>query len=149
MTKLVESGVRFVIVGSTATRFYLPWREAQDLDLLIDPVEENAKAVIKAINDGSNFQYSLLPSVLAKPKIQMAVKNYYYVDILTPAGTSEFDAIWNSSVEARIAEQHLLLHVRVVSRTMLISMLSSSDQAKHLLDVKGLTELGDANKQNG
>lgn len=149
LTRLVARNVRFVIVGSTATRFYLPEREVDDLDLLIDPVEENAELFIDALKDGNNFQYNILPSALAKPKQHMPVKDYLYVDILTPASASEFDAIWSSSVEARIADEMPAVRVRVAALATLITMLSSSDQAKHLSDVKALIERGDANKQKG
>jgi len=52
LSKLLECGVRFLVVGGLAVRFYIPDREVDDLDLLIEQSGENADRFFNALAFG-------------------------------------------------------------------------------------------------
>lgn len=147
LAKLVERHARFVIVGGFAVQFYLPERQPDDLDLLIDPVVTNTNLVVDAVNSGALQNYSFEPAALAKRNIQWPVKNYYYVDILTPDEATEFECVWATSVETEVAYQPSPIRVRVAGISTLIAMLSSSEDEKHKRDIELLGKLDDVHKQ--
>jgi len=147
LSRLVEKHARFVIVGGTAVRFFLPERQVDDLDLLIDPTPVNAELVIDAVNTGGSHRYPIDPCMLVKPNVQWPVKNYCYVDILTPKESIDFEEVWANSIEAKIANQPSSIHVRIAGISTLLTMLNSSDKPKHKEDIKLLSKLGDVPKR--
>jgi hypothetical protein len=138
LANLTANGGRFVIVGGVAVRYYIPSREADDLDVLIDPTEQNAVAVINALNSCGNPRWDCPPSRLTRPHLHFRVKKYYYLDILTPDADTNFDAVWSEGTEARVAHTPHSIAVRVASIPRLIEMIASSNKPKHLDDIRML-----------
>lgn len=147
LANLVVRNARFVIVGGTAVKFYLPEREVDDLDVLIDPVLANAELVIEAINAGGVLNYQFEPSALTKPKVQWPIKNYYYLDVLTPDAATDFECVWQLSSLAEVAHQPTPIRARIAGVASLIEMLGSSKEEKHRQDIESLSKLGDVSKQ--
>lgn len=142
LAKLVARNARFVIVGSTAVRFYLPDREVDDLDLLIEPTLMNAEIIVGTINE-FGFPCACEPSALTKPKAQLSHKNYLYLDILTPDAETNFQHVLATSADAEVECQsaHIQLHIAGIST--LLMMLRSSHEDKHRRDIEMLGRLGD------
>jgi hypothetical protein len=134
-------GARFVIVGGTAVRFYFSQREADDLDILIEPTERNAQLVINAVNQGGLQWFDTAASELAKPKMHWSVKRDYYTDIITPDGSMDFETIWSTASEAQVAAKSQLVAVRVASITTLIALIEKREVQKHPNDLVMLRNL--------
>jgi hypothetical protein len=133
--------VRFVIVGSTAVRFHLPEREVDDLDVLIDPTVHNAQRAIEAANMGGLCQHRFDASQLAKPNVQWQLKKDYYLDILTPDTSINFEDVWITAIRADVAHSPGCIPVRIAGISTLIAMLVSSENPKHQKDVELLSKL--------
>jgi hypothetical protein len=138
---LVTRGGRFVIVGGVAVRYYIPDREADDLDVLIEPSEQTAQAVIDALNSCGGLLWPVLPAELMKPKLHWPVKEYYYLDLLTPDAATKFETVWSKATEARVFHRPLPVPVRIASIETLLDMMSKSEKTKHANDAKRLREV--------
>lgn len=147
LAKLIARNARVITVGSTATKFHLPHRQADDLDLLIDLTPANAAAVIDAVIDAWNASGFQSPQIdaalLTKPNAQWPIKGYYYADIITPKNSVEFEDAWANAIECRVAHSLSLLTVRIAGRSTLIAMLQKSQELKHQEDVKLLAAASD------
>ena len=141
LASLAASDVRFVIVGGVAVQYHVPNRDADDLDLLIDPTERNAQLVIDAVNSGGIRWYSAAALELAKRNVQWPIKCDYYVDILTPNEHTDFDMVWQTAVDAEVAHQPLPVKVRVAGVPALIAMKAASQDPKHVRDVELLRKV--------
>lgn len=127
---LVRADARFLIVGGLAVKFYVPEREVDDLDLLIDPCESNASKVLAALSNPI-LRHSITIEQLTQPKkIQVPVKIHYYMDILTPGPDLDFTEAWNAACEARLGNTL----VRVASIATLLQLLAASQEPKHVED---------------
>jgi hypothetical protein len=130
--------VRFLVVGGLAVHLYVPDREPDDLDLLIDPVPDNADCIFRAF-----AELHLVPRFsseeLTKPKKHMNLKSYmsYYADVVTPEPGIDFHAEWENSRTATV-NGHL---VRMASPDLLIRMKSGTGRPKDLADIELLSRL--------
>jgi len=143
LAKLTARQARFIIVGGEAVRFYVPERQADDLDLLVEPCLRNASLVIDAINEGASQIYRFDAIGLAQRNIQWPVKEYYYVDILTPKAGIDFDDVWNDAVLAEVDCGDSIVSVRIAAKATLIEMLRSSQEDKHKRDIEALMRVDD------
>jgi hypothetical protein len=133
------AGARFLIAGGLAIQRYCPERLADDADLLIEPVLQNAEAVAAIV---SQFDpYDISPALLVRPKVQIPSKaRTLYIDLLTPAKHESFDDLWSASEPAQIRGTEL----RVASVGHLIKMKTEAahsdeaEAAKHRHDLQSL-----------
>lgn len=133
---LATRGGRFVIVGGVAVRYYIPDREADDLDVLIEPTEQTAQAVIDALNSCGGLSWPVSPAELMKPNLHFPVRTYYYLDILTPDTATDFEVLWSEATEATVFHRPLPVPVRIASIEALLNMVVSSEKPKHVNDAK-------------
>jgi hypothetical protein len=128
---------RFVIVGGVAVKYYIPNRESEtnDLDLLIDPTEENALSVLGALNSGGMLGWDVTASDLAKPNNHVHVGcRAYLLDLLTPKSSTHFSQVWSEAADAKVFYTPALVPVRVAPVPTLIEMIALSEQPKHVRD---------------
>lgn len=147
LASLTARGGRFVIVGGSAVRYYVPDRTADDLDILIEPTEQTALAVIQALNSCGGLMWPVTPAQLMKPNLHFPVKQYYYLDILTPKPDLDFELAWSQATLAQVFHQPLSIAVRVASVPTLLAMMASSKQPKHANDIELLARMA-ANEPN-
>ena len=89
-------GVEFILIGGLAVSWYCTSRQADDMDLLVNPTKENSEKVKNALgNLGLN---GFASDAFAKPGVQAPIKKVYYADIITPArGGLSFEELMNGS----------------------------------------------------
>lgn len=125
--------VEFVVIGGVAVHFHDPTRDYDDLDILINPTEENAQRTIDALKSlGNDVKFGA--GHLAGPKKQIQVKHTYYADIVTPDAAFKFGRAIAAAHNATVNG----VPVRVASRSDLIE-LKSTNRPKDQDDVRRLT----------
>lgn len=76
-------GVDFLVVGGLAIAWYCPSRQADDMDLLVNPTPDNSVKVSIAL--GSLGLSGFGPESFSRPGVQAQLKPRHYADIITPA----------------------------------------------------------------
>jgi len=117
VSALSSKGVRVIVVGGLAVKHYCPQREADDLDLLVEPTAIAGAAIAEVLfrfNDAAAFQ----PADFAKPRLHYPQKRALYLDLLTPHEEDDFEAIWGRSEDANLNGDS----VRVAAASDLLAM---------------------------
>lgn len=93
------AGVRYLIVGGYAVMIYTEPRYTKDLDLWIDPVEENAGRAIQALNDFGAPTADIRATDFTEPEVffQIGVEPVR-VDIMTSVTGLDFEGAWERRV---------------------------------------------------
>lgn len=139
---LVNFEVNFIIVGGLAVHYHVSTRNVGDFDILIERTKENAEKIISAITScpliTANFSAEQL---LSENKTQIPVKIYFNADILTPGNEIDF--------YHHLEKSHSFLFdgikINIASVESLISLLSFSNEKKHINDI-ALLRQNNANK---
>jgi hypothetical protein len=137
LAALLAEGARFMLVGAHALAVHGIPRMTADLDVWIEPSEDNAERVWRALVrfgapvDAMNLTATDLtqPDVIAQIGLPPA-----RVDVLTGIDGVEFAGAWSRRSEA----QFLGLTVSVLSRTDLIANKSATGRERDRLDVAAL-----------
>jgi hypothetical protein len=120
LEKFNAEGVRFLVVGGVAVRFYAPKRQIDDLDILLDKRRDNVARLIDALRPlyGNNIP----PEHLTRSaKAQMPLKHFHYADVVTADDTFAFDAEWSAGIDGLVNGQP----VRFASRGLLVRQAAS------------------------
>jgi hypothetical protein len=117
---LNKAAARFVVCGGWAVYFYGAREQdnVADLDLLIEPTEENGRKIIPILNS-IGCTVNDPASKFETPNLQIQLKNKLYmyeIDILTPPISLEFGKLWENSIPWRINQ----FPVRILSKEDLI-----------------------------
>ena len=131
--------VEFVVIGGLAMAWYCSDRKADDMDLLVNPSNENSARISRAL-DGLRLQgYS--ENSFTKPGLQVLLKQGYYAELLTPKKDGPtYSDVARDAVEAKL----FYIPVRVASTAALIRLkeqaVSSAEaqRDKHLKDIERL-----------
>ena len=139
-----SGGVEFVVVGGLAVSWYCHDRQADDMDLLVNPTPDNSARITQAL--------CILPSMpmncytsdsFAKPGLQVPLKKFYYAELLTPRKEDPtFSDVTKDAVDARLFG----IRVRLASITRLIRMkeqtvaAAEAQREKHLADIDRLSK---------
>lgn len=84
--------VEFLVVGGLAVAWYCPSREADDMDLLVNPTAANALKVYRALTSIGLSGFT--PDSFARRGVQAQLKQAHYADVITPAqGSLSFDEL--------------------------------------------------------
>jgi len=118
-------GGRFIVVGGLAIQHYCPDREANDLDLLLEPLPSTAAAAHAALARAGETPH-FEPEELTRPGKQVCAKHLLDVDLLTPHEGENFGAYWSRSVAACLGG----VTVRVASRDDLVRMKRNALEAR-------------------
>lgn len=134
-----SEGVEFVVVGGLAVAWYCPDRQADDMDLLINPAPDNSARISRALAvlhmQGFNDRSFIMPG------LQVPLEHVHYAELLTPRkdGASYSEAA-NEAVDAKLFQRS----VRLASPRSLIRMKGQAvasaekDRTKHLSDIERL-----------
>ncbi len=134
---LSDHGVRFLIVGAHAVAANGRPRATQDLDVWVQPTEDNARRLCAALVDfgfpalGSataEFEAPERMATLGKPPLQ--------IDIMTSIDGVQFDEAWTGRLTAQLGTHT----VGFLGRAELIKNKRASGRPKDLLDIELLTE---------
>ncbi len=137
---LLEAQARFLVVGAHALAVHGVPRGTQDLDILIDPVPENADRVWQAllIFGAPVASLGISKADLVEPGlvIQFGLPPNR-IDFLTSiSGIPEFDAAWRGRVNFELRGQV----VPFIGRADLIANKRAAGRRKDLADIEALGE---------
>lgn len=93
--------VEFMVLGGLAVSWHCSSRAADDMDLIVNPTNENSNKVFRAL---TSLDISCIThDSFAKPGIQVSLKRQHYADILTPAHNGlTFADIANGSIAGNL-----------------------------------------------
>lgn len=134
-----SGGVEFIVVGGLAVAWYCADRQADDMDLLVNPTSENSVKVAGAL-DGLQLR-GFSATSFTKPALQVPLKQHLYAELLTPrADGPSYTEVAETAVDAKLFN----IPVRVASPASLIRMKeqavasAEAQRDKHLKDIERL-----------
>jgi hypothetical protein len=138
LSVLNEHRVKYLVVGAYAVSIYAQPRATKDLDILVKPDADNARAVFSAlIKFGAPLQ-GLAEADFAEPGPFFRMgREPVGVDILTEIPGIDFDAAWNRRAEA-VIDPATGLKASFISRDDLITAKLASARPQDLADVDAI-----------
>ncbi len=137
LKQLNAHGISYLLVGGLAVSLYCPSRQAQDMDLLIDPNPVNAEKLEKILSQWGTFS-----SRMDGPHRQLVLKSVHDADLLTPpAEWPKYEEISMGAGTCRVAGEVVpVVSIRNLIRLKEIACISQPDNSeKHMSDIKTLT----------
>ncbi|MDD5410488.1 MAG: hypothetical protein PHF31_03600 [Methylobacter sp.] len=133
------NSVEFIIIGGLAVAWYCDDRQADDMDLLVNPTTENSARISRAL-DGLHMN-SYTSDSFTKPGLQVPLKRLYYAELLTPQkdGPTYFE-VAKDAVDAKLFN----IPVRLASVASLIRLKelavasAETQKDKHIRDIERL-----------
>jgi hypothetical protein len=134
---LNEHGVRYCIIGSFALALHARPRYTKDMDILIRPTRDNAKAALKALQDFGFESPELTEEDFLDPEkvIQIGYEPVR-IDLLTSIPGCTFDDAW----EGRVAARYGSIDAFFIGRQALIESKRASGRKQDLADLELLEE---------
>lgn len=134
-----ECSVEFVVIGGLAVAWYCSQRQADDMDLLVNPTPENSERISQAL--GRLRLSGFTSQSFSKPGLQVPLKQLHYAELLTPRKNGpSFSAVAEGAVKGKLFG----IPVLIASAAALIELKElavSSEKAamqKHLNDIECL-----------
>src|SRR5258707_2176478 len=132
--------VKYLIVGGYAVSFHAQPRATKDIDLLIKPDPENARAVYDALGKfGAPLDGLTAEDFIAPDKFFRMGRAPVVVDILPEIKGIDFDHAWQNRVQAMIDPQSGLTAC-FISRTDLIAAKLAAGRPQDIADAVALRE---------
>ena len=103
-----KHNVRYCIVGSYALAFHAQPRYTKDLDILIDPINENARRILNALNEFGFGSLSLSEKDFTEygQVIQLGYEPIR-IDLLTSIEGITFSKIWKNRTMGQFGKQQV------------------------------------------
>jgi len=135
--------VKYLIVGGYAVSFHAQPRATKDIDLLIRPDVENAKAVYAAlVKFGAPLEHFTLEDFIERDKFFRMGRAPVMVDILSEIPGVDFDRAWANRVEGVIDHESGLVAF-FISRNDLIAAKLAAGRPQDIADVAALRQAAD------
>lgn len=136
------SGVEFVVIGGLAVAWYCADRQADDMDLLVNPTPENSARISRALDSLHMKGYA--SDSFTKPGLQVPLKRLYYAELLTPPKDGPtYSEVAKDAVNAKLFN----IPVRLASVVSLIHLKkqavasAEAQRDKHLKDIERLKKI--------
>ena len=127
--------VKAVIVGAHAVAFHAKPRYTKDLDLLLEPTEENARRVLHALDDFGFGELGIAIADLAVPgRVLQLGQLPNRIDLITSIDGITFDEVWRG----RVAGRYGSAHVAYIGRNDLIRNKRAAGRPQDLADLSWL-----------
>ena len=135
---LSNHNVKYVLVGGWAVIFEGYSRTTRDMDILVEPTEENAKKILAVLKDffGSTIGLTKVDFTTEDNVIMMG-REPYRIDILTAISGVSFSDVFDNS---KIYEEDEL-HIRCIGINELIKNKEASGRLKDLTDAEYLKKI--------
>jgi len=130
-------GVRAIVVGAHAVAFHAKPRFTKDLDILVEPTEENGQKIVQALNDFGFGSVGLEPKDFAEPGmiIQLGIAPNR-IDLITSIESVSFDEAWAGRAQGAFGGQK----VHYLGRNELIRNKQAAGRPQDELDLQWLGE---------
>ena len=144
LSALLSENTRFLLIGAHALAFHVEARLTEDLDVLVEPSEDNARRLHRALEAFGFGGLIADPLELAVPdRVFMLGRKPWRIDILptsSPAsGGVTFDEAWSSRV---LVDFHGI-EIPIIGRDALLTNKRASGRKKDQVDVALLEEAGE------
>jgi hypothetical protein len=134
-SSLNKHKVKYLTIGGIAAILYGVPRATFDLDILIEPTEENAQRLLEALID-AGFGTATLTSAQEILAHEITIfQDRVRVDVQTSTPGIEFEAAWNRRESMQYGQEPFF----VVSREDLILSKQAAGRARDIEDVRVLT----------
>jgi hypothetical protein len=138
--------VKYLIVGGYAVSFHAQPRATQDIDLLIKPDADNARAVYAALGKfGAPLDGLTAGDFIERDKFFRMGRAPVIVDILPEIKGIDFDRAWQNRVEAVIDPQSGLTASFISSKDLIAAKLAAG-RPQDLADVAALRKAADSHE---
>ena len=138
--------VKYLIVGGYAVSFHAQPRATKDIDLLIKPDAENARAVYDALGKfGAPLDGLTADDFMVRDKFFRMGRAPVIVDILPEIEGIDFDRAWQNRVEAVIDRQSGLT-ASFISRVDLIASKLAAGRPQDIADAAALREAANSHR---
>lgn len=130
---LAVAGVRVLVIGGVAIRYYVPTRDADDLEIMIEPSEEAAGALMAELprwNEPPGFAADAISTPGNLPR-HLPLKKFLHLDLIVPAASFSFEAEWMRAQPATLNQRQ----VKIAAPELLIEMKKGSTRDKDIQDV--------------
>lgn len=137
-----SASVEFVVIGGLAVAWYCIDRQADDMDLMINPTIQNSHRVAAAL--GSLGLVGFSPEAFVASGLQVSIKSRHYADLLTPRSDAPTYA---DTAKKAVGGKLFGFPVFIASIACLIAMKREAavkdplSARKHLDDIIGLKHL--------
>jgi len=135
------SEVEFIVIGGLAVAWYCSDRQADDMDLLVNPTPENSARISQALNGLHMSGYSA--ASFTQPGLQVPLKHIYYAELLTPKNEGlTYSEVDKDAVDAKLFS----IPIRLASVASLIQMkeqaisATEAQREKHVKDIERLKQ---------
>lgn len=138
LSVLNEYRVKYLVIGAYAVSIYAQPRATKDLDILVKPDPDNARAVFSAlVKFGAPLQgLTALDFTEPGPFFRMG-REPVGVDILTKIPGIDFDAAWNHRIEA-VIDPATGLKANFISAEDLIASKLASGRLQDIADADAI-----------
>ena len=135
---LSEADAQYIVVGAHALAAHGHVRATKDIDIWINPTQQNARRVYKALAKFGAPLGELTVEDLATPGIifQIGVAPIR-IDIITRIDGVEFDEAWESKLTTAIDQ----MEVNILSREHLLQNKRAAGRLQDLADVETLEKM--------
>ncbi|MGB7552910.1 MAG: DUF6036 family nucleotidyltransferase [Candidatus Korobacteraceae bacterium] len=136
--------VKYLIVGGYAVSLHAQPRATKDIDLLIKPEPENAKAVYAALSEfGAPLDGLADDDFISRGKFFRMGQAPLTVDILPEISGVDFDSVWQRRVEVEI-DPASGLTAPFISRDDLITAKLAAGRPQDIADVAALRKAAES-----
>ncbi len=126
--------VRYLIIGGLAFIYHAKPRYTKDMDLWLDPAEQNVSRANQALEEFGSATLRAPDELTQVVRIGLAPNR---IDLLVDVGDSDFDAAW----EKRIAGRYGEAPANWIDLDTLIEIKSAIDDPRHQEDARELKEV--------
>ncbi len=135
---LLDEKVSYLIVGAHAVVFYTEPRYTKDMDILVQPSEENAKRVYKVLMQfGAPLKNITVKDFIDPDMIYQIGIEPNRIDILMSIKGVCFDDAW----ENRIQSSYDGIPISIISKSDLINAKTASGRPQDLIDLDNLKNI--------
>lgn len=134
-----EAAVEFIVVGGLAVAWYCNHRQADDMDLLVNPSSENSVRVCQALIRLGLIGFT--DTSFSKLGLQVSLKQRHYADLLTPReGAPTFSTVAGDAVSGRLFKIPVLIASinSLIQMKALAAVSEEEVKQKHLNDIDSL-----------
>lgn len=130
--------VKYVIIGGYAVNSYFIPRNTKDLDILVEPSDDNAVKIIKTINDfGFNSMgLSVMNFINSKSMVQLGHVPIR-IDILTSTKGATWETIWKNKIKNYFGG----VEVYIIEIDDLIKVKTTVRRKMDLIDAENLKKV--------
>lgn len=139
LVALNSEDVRYVVIGGMAVLSYVPYRTTRDIDVLIEPTLDNAKAARRAVQAWGSFESAFSPEEFLSGDV-LSFGGLLRVEIHSHLPGFEWADLWRDRVSGELAG----VRTHFASLHHLIEMKERAGrEEKDLPDLKRLRRLRD------